>query len=58
MLMRGLVLILALVVPEQFFEMIGVFFLVASCCGIPFISDSSMAEARALRHGLLGRSQF
>jgi hypothetical protein len=54
MLMRALVLILALVVPEQFFEMIGVFFLLASFCSIPFISDPSMAEARAICDGLLG----
>jgi ribonuclease HI len=28
-------------------------FLAASCCGIPFISDPSSAEARALRDGLI-----
>jgi hypothetical protein len=39
-------------VPEQFFEMI-IFFLVASCCDIPFITDPSMTKARALRDDLL-----
>jgi hypothetical protein len=29
------------------------FFITASCCGIPFVSDASIAEARALRDGLL-----
>jgi hypothetical protein len=27
-------------------------FIAASCCGIPFISETSSAEARALRDGL------
>jgi hypothetical protein len=32
--------------------------LLASFCSIPFISDPSMAEARAICDGLLGWSQF
>jgi hypothetical protein len=34
------------------------FFLAASCCGMPFISDPSTAEARALRDGLLLAGQL
>jgi ribonuclease HI len=33
-------------------------FLAASCCGIPFISDPSTAEARALRDGLILAGQI
>jgi ribonuclease HI len=33
-------------------------FLAASCCGIPFISDPSSAEARALRDGLILAGQI
>jgi hypothetical protein len=43
-------------VPEQFFEMI-IFFLAASCCDIPFITDPSMTKARALRDDLLLAAQ-
>jgi ribonuclease HI len=33
-------------------------FLATSCCGIPFISDPSTAEARALRDGLILAGQI